>query len=138
MSNIAETAPASEQQSLTEKVRAALLELKRENELKDERTQDPHWKYIDLAKLSEAEAGLWNSFVTAKTQQKLGEAIAKLRAHQDLLDAEFNEIQSVQPDFDRHKTHESAFMEWLANRMQSEIREAEEHAVSDDELMDRR
>ncbi|KKW47866.1 MAG: hypothetical protein UY99_C0021G0007 [Parcubacteria group bacterium GW2011_GWA1_59_11] len=138
MSNISETAPASERQNPTEKARAELRELERENDLKVESERDEHWKYIDLGKLSAEEAGLWNSFAAARTSQELEEATAGLRAYRHLLNARFNEIQSTRPDFDRHKTHGSAFVEWLANRMQLEISEAEEHIVSGNEIMDRR
>src|SRR3989338_3447124 len=76
MSNISETAPASERQNPTEKARAELRELERENDLKVESERDEHWKYIDLGKLSAEEAGLWNSFAAARTSQELEEATA--------------------------------------------------------------
>jgi hypothetical protein len=109
------------QDSGIEKARAELLVFKEENDLKDEKSRDPHWEHIDLNKLSSEEAEIWNSLQAASTPEDIDILMKKFGDYRNKVMAKLQEAKISQPGLDIQKTHEGAMMAWLAGRVQIKI-----------------
>lgn len=101
------------------KAREELMVFKQENELKEEKSRDPHWEYIDLEQLREDEAEIWGLIQAAATPEEADRLLRKFNDYRARVVMELEKAKLEQPEVEIQKTHRGAMLAWLANRAQA-------------------
>jgi hypothetical protein len=116
-----ETPPQA--QDNIKKARAELLAFKQENDLRGEKSRDPHWEYIDLDKLSEEEADLYLAYAEAKSIEDLTAVTERLNARRQEVRKAADKERENNPDFNSYASHPVYFIAWLANKINGKMGE---------------